>query len=150
MGWAEGASLDEIGQAAPLDVLTERFEVPNNNLSDVIESEWQWMLKEARNVGWPEYQALIEAAYAEPKLRRLYPYTSHCALGFAAAPDFPFATPSFVWVDSPRGDGDYTVREWWGGPALAQCSTPAQAIAIAVDRIPGRLLQWSPNVAPEG
>ncbi|WP_433479654.1 DUF6193 family natural product biosynthesis protein [Spirillospora sp. CA-142024] len=61
----------------------------------------------------------------------------------------PFGTPSFVSVDSPRGDGEYTIRKWWGGPALAQVSTPAQAIAIAVDRIPSRLLQQSPNVAPE-
>jgi hypothetical protein len=141
LGWAEGASLDEIDQAAPFDVLTGRFEVPDNNPADVIASEWQWMLKDARNADWPEYQALIEAAYTEPKLRRLYPCTSHWALGFAAAPNLPYSSPSFVSVDSPRGSGDYTIREWWNGPALSQVPTPAEAISIAVDRIPAHLLQ---------
>ncbi|MFF7048208.1 DUF6193 family natural product biosynthesis protein, partial [Streptomyces griseorubiginosus] len=33
---------------------------------------------------WQEtYQALIEAAHAEPALRALYPFTSHCALRFS-------------------------------------------------------------------
>ncbi|WP_420082142.1 hypothetical protein ACN6AT_34645 [Streptomyces sp. JL4002] len=41
--WAEGAGLDDIGQAATFDLLTGRFEVPDNNPADVIASEWQWL-----------------------------------------------------------------------------------------------------------
>ncbi|MCX4808143.1 DUF6193 family natural product biosynthesis protein [Streptomyces sp. NBC_01214] len=82
------------------------------------------------------------AAHAEPKLRRLYPYTGYWALGFAHTPDGPFS-PSFVSIDSPLGTGDYTIREWWNGPALHQVATVAEAIAIAVDRIPADLLQTS-------
>ncbi|MFC4055527.1 DUF6193 family natural product biosynthesis protein [Actinomadura syzygii] len=145
LGWAEGAGLDEVDRAAPFDVLTGRFEVPDDDPADVIESEWRWMLKDAGAADWPEYQALIEAAYAEPSLRRLYPYTSHWALGFAAAPDLPFGTPSFVSIDSPRGEGDYTIREWWNGPALIQVATAAEAIAVAVDRIPEHLLRPAPH-----
>lgn len=137
-GWAEGAGLDEISRAARFDVLTGRFEVPDNNPADLIASEWQWKLTDARNTDWPEYQALIETAYAEPKLRRLSPYTSMWALGFAVAPNVH--TPSFVSVSSPRGAGDYTVREWWDGPVLAQVATPTEAISIAVSRIPASLL----------
>ncbi|HEU5025488.1 MAG TPA: DUF6193 family natural product biosynthesis protein [Spirillospora sp.] len=140
-GWADGAGLDEIGRAATFDLLTGRFEVPDNNPADVIASEWQWLLKDAGGADWPQYQALIESAHAEPKLRRLYPYTSHWALGFAAAPDLPFDTPSFVSIDSPRGTGDYTIRQWWNGPALHHVATAAEAIAIAVDRIPADLLR---------
>jgi hypothetical protein len=134
-GWAEGASLDEIGQAAPFDLLTGRFEVPDNNPADVIASEWQWMLKDARDADWPQYQALIEAAHAEPALRSLYPFTSHWSLSFSNTPGYPFS-PSFVSIDSPRETGHYTIREWWNGPELTRASTPAEAIAIAVDRIP--------------
>jgi hypothetical protein len=138
LGWAEGASLDEIAQAAPFDVLTGRFEVPDGNPADVIAAEWQYMLKDAQQSDWPEYLALIEAAYAEPKLRVLYPYTSHWALNFSATP-YPF-TPSFATLVASRG-GDYTVKEWWNGPALAQVTTPNEAISIAVDRIPEGLGQ---------
>ena len=31
LGWAKGASLDEIAEMAPFDLLTGRFEVPDNN-----------------------------------------------------------------------------------------------------------------------
>ncbi|RSM95297.1 hypothetical protein DMB42_50195 [Nonomuraea sp. WAC 01424] len=141
-GWAEGASLEEIGQAALFDVLTGRFEVPDNNPVDIIASEWQWMLKDARDADWPEYQALIEAAYAEPRLRRLYPYTSHWALGFSSTPDYPFSRP-FVWIDAPRGAGGYTISEGRNDPDPMQIPTPAEAIAIAVDRIPADLQQTS-------
>ncbi|WP_378252664.1 DUF6193 family natural product biosynthesis protein [Actinomadura gamaensis] len=141
-GWAEGAPLEEIGQAASFDLLTGRFEVPDNNPADVTASEWQCMRKDAATVGWPQYQALIETAHAEPKLRRLYPYTNHWALGFAA-PDLPYNTPAFVSIEPPRGTGDYTIRQWWNGPALHHVPTPAEAVAIAVGRIPADLLQGS-------
>ncbi|MEU9315042.1 DUF6193 family natural product biosynthesis protein [Streptomyces sp. NPDC048295] len=141
-GWAEGASLDEIRQAATFDLLTGRFEVPDNNPADVIASEWQWLLKDADHADWPQYQVLIQSAHAEPKLRRLYPFTSHWALSFSNTPDYPFPPP-FVSIDSPRGSGDYTIREWWNGPALHHVTTAAEAIAIAVGRIPGDLLQTS-------
>ncbi|MFA7767828.1 DUF6193 family natural product biosynthesis protein [Streptomyces sp. NRRL S-448] len=101
-------------------------------------SEWQWLLKDADGADWPQYQALIESAYAEPKLRRLYPFTGHWALGFSPTPDYLF-TPSFVSIDSLLGTGDYTIREWWNGPALHHVTTAAEAIAIAVDRIPADL-----------
>jgi hypothetical protein len=85
---------------------------------------------------------LIQSAHAEPKLRRLYPFTSHWALSFSNTPDYPFSPP-FVSIDSPRGSGDYTIREWWNGPALHHVTTAAEAIAIAVGRIPADLLQTS-------
>ncbi|MFD4915269.1 DUF6193 family natural product biosynthesis protein [Streptomyces virginiae] len=141
-GWAEGDGLDEIRQAATFDVLTGRFEVPDNNPADVIASEWQWLLKGADDADWPQYQALIEAAHAEPRLRRLYPCTGHWTLGFSPTPDSLY-TPSFVSIDSPLGTGDYIIRERWNGPALHHVTTAAEAIAIAVDRIPADLLRTS-------
>jgi uncharacterized protein DUF6193 len=141
LGWAEGASLDEIGRAAPFAVLTGRFEVPDNNPVDVIASEWQWMLKDADRADWLEYQALIEAAHAEPELRRLYPFTSHWTLRFATTPDWSSCVRISVAVDSPRGGGEYTIREHWNGPAMLQVHTAAEAIAIVVERVQAELLE---------
>ncbi|MEY9875564.1 hypothetical protein ABH931_005068 [Streptacidiphilus sp. MAP12-33] len=144
-GWAEGASLDEIGQAATFDLLTGRFEVPDNHPADVIASEWQSLLKDADRAEWPQYKALVEFAHAEPQLQRLYPYTSHWALGFAEQPDGLYSTPSFVSIDSPQGSGNYVIRERWNGPALHQVTTAADAIAIAVGQIPSAMLHTSPE-----
>ncbi|WP_131738946.1 DUF6193 family natural product biosynthesis protein [Actinomadura roseirufa] len=134
-GWADGAGLDEIGQAAPFELLTGRFEVPDDNVADLIASEWQCLLKEAANAGWPQYQALIESAHADPRLRRLYPLTSHDALSFSNTPHYPFS-PAFVSIGSLRGAGGYTIKDRWNRPALHHVTTAAEAIAIAVDRIP--------------
>lgn len=136
LGWADGASLDEIARAAPFDVLTGRFEVPDNNPADVIEAEWGYLRKDALEADWPEYLALIEAAYAEPRLRRFYPYTSHWALSFSAT--VRPHTASFATLEASRGEG-YTVRQWWDGPALTQAATAAETVAIAVARIPEHL-----------
>ncbi|WP_194919362.1 DUF6193 family natural product biosynthesis protein [Catenulispora rubra] len=38
------------------------------------------MRTEAGEADWLEYQELMEAAYAEPALRALYPFTSHWTL----------------------------------------------------------------------
>lgn len=141
IGWAHGASLDEIAQAASFEVTTGRFEVPDNNPTDVIAAEWQWLLKDAANADWLEYRALIEAAYAEPRLRELYPYTSHWALSFSATP-YPF-TRSFATLIASRG-GRYTIKEWWNGPDLTQVAAPAEAVAIALDRLP----ELGPNDQP--
>ncbi|THA80302.1 DUF6193 family natural product biosynthesis protein [Streptomyces sp. A0592] len=141
-GWAEGASLDEIRQAATFDPLTGRFEVPDNNPAGVIASEWQWLLKDADDADCSQYKALIESAHVEPKLRGLYPFTSHWALSFSNTPDVPFSPP-FVSIHAPRGTGEYTIREWWNGPDLHHVTTAAEAVAIAVGRIPADLLQTS-------
>ncbi|MEU8362613.1 DUF6193 family natural product biosynthesis protein [Nonomuraea sp. NPDC048882] len=141
-GWAEGAGLDEIDQAAPFDLLTGRFEVPDNNPAAVIASEWQYLLKHSRDADWPAYRALIEAAYAEPALRRLHPYTSHWTLGFSSTPDYPFSRP-FAWIDAPRGAGGYTIRGERDDSDPMQIPTPAEAVSIAVGRIPADLLQTS-------
>ncbi|WP_433200756.1 DUF6193 family natural product biosynthesis protein [Dactylosporangium sp. CS-047395] len=138
LGWAEGASLDEIARAAPFDVLTGRLEVPDGNAAAVVAAEWQYLLKDARQADWPEYSALVEAAYAEPKLRVLYPFTDHWDLSFSATP-WPF-TPRFVTLVTSQ-DGAYAVTEWRSGAAIAQVSTAAEAVAIAVDLWEGRPAQ---------
>ncbi|MEU4163460.1 DUF6193 family natural product biosynthesis protein [Actinoplanes sp. NPDC026670] len=133
VGWAEGASLNDIGRAAPFDLLTGRFEIPCGDPADIIAAEWQWLLKDARQSCWPEYQALIEVAYGEPRMRALYPYTSHWALSFSAT-SYPF-TPSFATLLASH-EGEYSLKEWWNGPTLARVATATEAIAWAINRLP--------------
>ncbi|WP_345942853.1 DUF6193 family natural product biosynthesis protein [Streptomyces sp. SID486] len=75
--WHDGEPLRGIRQTAPFVHLTGRFEVPDHDPARLAESEWQCMRQEAAEleVDWQEaYQALIEAAYAEPSLRALFPF----------------------------------------------------------------------------
>ncbi|GAA4556645.1 DUF6193 family natural product biosynthesis protein [Planotetraspora kaengkrachanensis] len=135
--WREGVPLPEIRKAAPFVELTGRYETPDDSPAHVVASEWQYMLKDAQDSNWPEYLALIEAAHAEPKLRQLYPYTSHWSLRFSTTTAYPFS-PDFVCLVASQG-GTYSVRAHWGGPVLAEVATAKEAVSMAVRRLPADL-----------
>ncbi|WP_030378397.1 MULTISPECIES: DUF6193 family natural product biosynthesis protein [unclassified Streptomyces] len=139
-GWHDGAALDDIRRAAPFVHLTGRFEVPDRDPVGLAESEWRGMLKEARELeyAWREsYQALIEAAYAEPALRALYPFTSHWALRFSATirPNLAVVGPCLT----AGGDGTYGVGRGFLTPDLGLFATADEAVAMAVRGLPSGL-----------
>ncbi|MFH8656168.1 DUF6193 family natural product biosynthesis protein [Streptomyces afghaniensis] len=135
--WHAGAALEDIRRAAPFVHLSGRFEVPDNDPVRLTESEWQGMLQEASELeyAWQEaYQALIEAAYAEPALRALYPFTSHWALRFSTTtrPGLTFTGPCLT----AGSDGMYGVGRGFVTPDLGLFTTAREAVALAVRRLP--------------
>lgn len=88
----------------------------------VVETNWlvrreAWhRLAQFKSGSWHEpvalaaLRALFDAAYAEPRLRRLYVVTSHFNLWFSQCTDFPFARVGAVIA--PQSDGRYRVRRW--------------------------------------
>ncbi|MFJ9818627.1 DUF6193 family natural product biosynthesis protein [Streptomyces sp. NPDC101151] len=135
--WHDGQSLGDIRRAAPFVCLTGHFEVPDLDPVRLVESEWQSMLQEARELeySWQEqYQALIEAAYAEPALRVLYPFTSHWALRFSTTtrPSLTLGSPCLT----AGGDGTYGVGNGFITPDLGVFKTAPEAVALAVRHLP--------------
>ncbi|MEV0040556.1 DUF6193 family natural product biosynthesis protein [Streptomyces sp. NPDC050804] len=138
--WHDGATLDDIRQAAPFVHLTGRFEVPDNDPARLTESEWQSMRQEAAELeaAWQEtYHSLIEAAHAEPALRALYPFTSHWTLRFSTTtrPALTIVGPSL----SANSDGTYGVGRGFISQEFSQFATAQEAVAVAVRRLPSGL-----------
>ncbi|MFI6360523.1 DUF6193 family natural product biosynthesis protein [Streptomyces sp. NPDC050743] len=138
--WHDGAPLNDIRRAAPFVHLTGRFEVLDNDPARLAESEWQGMRQEASELeyDWHEtYQALIEAAYAEPVLRALYPFTSHWALRFSTTtrPHLTVVGPCLT----ANSDGTYGVGRGFMGEDLGQFATAHEAVALAVRHLPSGL-----------
>lgn len=138
--WHDGAALDDIRRAVPFVRLTGRTEVPDHHPARLTESEWQSLRQEAAELDYawrPSYQALIEAAYAEPALRALYPFTSHWALRFSATtrPDLTVVGP-FLAAGS---DGTYSLGRGIVTPDLGQFATAHEAVALAVQHLPSGL-----------
>ncbi|MFC8125970.1 DUF6193 family natural product biosynthesis protein [Streptomyces sp. NPDC057302] len=137
LAWHNGEPLDAIQQAAPFVHLSGRFEVPDLDPARLTASEWQHLRTEASELEYPwgpAYQALVEAAHAEPALRRLYPFTSHWALRFSTT-----TRPSLTVVGpmlSARSIDHYTVSRTLTGDEGAQFSAPADAVAAAVRELP--------------
>ncbi|MGW6574637.1 DUF6193 family natural product biosynthesis protein [Streptomyces sp. NPDC054945] len=133
----DGDSLDDIRRAALFAHPTGCFEVPDLDPVRLVEAEWQGMLQQARELeySWQEqYQALVEAAYAEPALRALYPFTSHWALRFSSTtrPSLTLGGPCL----SAGGDGTYGVGTGFITPNLGVFATAAEAAALAVRHLP--------------
>ncbi|MEW2487372.1 DUF6193 family natural product biosynthesis protein [Streptomyces sp. NPDC048411] len=132
--WHEGAELADIQRAAPFVHLTGRYELAEHDPAQLTESEWQHLRTEAGELDWPEYHALIEAAYAEPALRRLYPFTSHWTLRFSTStrPDLTIVP---MCLNAHR-EKPYTVSTSYTGEVLAETTTAEEAVATAVRHLP--------------
>ncbi|GHI01737.1 hypothetical protein AQI88_38535 [Streptomyces cellostaticus] len=138
--WHDGAALNDIRRAAPFVHLTGRFEVPDHDPACLTESEWQSMRQEADELAyaWQEaYQALIEAAHAQPTLRSLYPFTSHWALRFSTTtrPRLTVVGPCLM----ANSDGTYGVGKGFISQDLGQFATAHEAVALAVRHLPSGL-----------
>ena len=140
--WHNGWALSEIRRAAPFVHLTGRFEVPDFDPAGLAESEWQHLRTDASEIDYlrTAHQPLIEAVYAEPHLRSLYPFTSHWVLRFSATtrPYLSVVGPCIVAYST----NSYTVsRDFLGEHVLAQTTTAEEAVAAAVRHFP-------PNLGP--
>ncbi|KAB1153338.1 hypothetical protein F6X68_14500 [Micromonospora sp. AMSO12t] len=136
--WHDGTPLTDIPQAASFVELTGRFEVPDRDPTRLVESEWRHLLKEAAEVSWPEYHALIEAAYAEPRLRQLYPFTSHWSLRFSTKTR-PNLSGDVLVCLHPRRDKDYSVTLGYMGQDLGETATAEEAVSLAARNLPADL-----------
>jgi pimeloyl-ACP methyl ester carboxylesterase len=98
----------------------------------VVERTWRMLREghpEARR-GCPE---VIEAAFAEPRLRGLYPFPSHGALFFHRNTDFPWSN------DLPHiatGFTGYVVYAARSAEILGETATPEEAAALVVAHLP--------------
>ncbi|MEU8110702.1 DUF6193 family natural product biosynthesis protein [Micromonospora sp. NPDC048947] len=136
--WHDGAPLTEIPKAASFVKLTGWFEVPDRDPAGLVESEWRHLRTEAAEVDWPEYHALVEAAYAEPKLRRLYPFTSHWSLRFSTSTRPSLSRDVLVCLHPRRGK-DYIVTMGFTGQELGETATAEEAVSLAARNLPAHL-----------
>ncbi|WP_328315499.1 DUF6193 family natural product biosynthesis protein [Streptomyces sp. NBC_00388] len=107
---------------------------PDTEFARQTESEWQHLRIQASELLYPwapAYRSMIEAAYAEPALRSLYPFTSHWALRFSTTtrPALLKPTGPCLTADS---DGTYGVGTGFLTPDLGLFATPHEAVAQAV------------------
>lgn len=133
--WYDGADLTTIAGTAPFVRLSGRAEIAEADPTRMTEGEWQGMRREAADLEYdwqPAYQALIEAAYAEPALRALYPFTSHWVLRFSTS------TRPLLTVVGPclRAGDTFTVGTGIVTPDLGSFARPGEAVAAAVRHLP--------------
>ncbi|MDX3078602.1 DUF6193 family natural product biosynthesis protein [Streptomyces sp. MI02-7b] len=136
--WHAGVTLAELQAAAPF------LEVSALALAHERGPEYAVAEKWSRYLAPDLYEdvELLRAAHAEPRLRALFPFTSHGALMFSRCTGFPFSQD--VSAIYPLGDRRYAVHHP-GEPFSREPGYTAQeAAAVVVARMPEI---WGPAVA---
>ncbi|MFD8478279.1 DUF6193 family natural product biosynthesis protein [Kitasatospora sp. NPDC059673] len=133
VAWLAGADLAAARAATPFLVVHDWAFAHESEPLDEAELVWRQRLgrfdTQAPHYQPPGYRALFEAAFAEPRLRRLTPVTSHFTLWFSATPKYPYQPVGRTAIE-PLRDGTFLVSD--AGPA----ATAEEAVALAVATLP--------------
>ncbi|MFD4657487.1 DUF6193 family natural product biosynthesis protein [Kitasatospora sp. NPDC058444] len=99
---------------------------------------WEWRLRENRHGPGSENAGLVrllKAARAEPRLGRLFPWTSHYDLHFSLSTSHPWVDESLPHA-RPQHGGRYLIGRWQEPEALDTAATPEEAVALLVAHLP--------------
>ncbi|MGW7313991.1 DUF6193 family natural product biosynthesis protein [Streptomyces sp. NPDC054854] len=83
---------------------------------------------------YPPIVPLLEAAYAEPLLRQLHPFTSHHSLNLSSCTEFPYLVR--VPAVDPLPDGRFRVRLARSNGVLGWADTAEEAVALVAAHVP--------------
>ncbi|MFJ4526410.1 DUF6193 family natural product biosynthesis protein [Streptomyces sp. NPDC088810] len=113
--------------------------------ADVVEARWQalrlsWQWRHAvhriRSPGrpFPGIVPLLEAAAAQPRLRRLFPFTSHFALLFSSSTRYPWIVQA--GSIEPLPNGRFKVRRRSPSAVVGEVETAEEAVTLLLELLP--------------
>jgi hypothetical protein len=83
---------------------------------------------------YPGIVPLLEAAAAQPRLRRLYPFTSHFALLFSSSTSYPWTVQA--GSIEPLDNGRFMVRRRSPFAVIGEVETAEEAVALVLELLP--------------
>ncbi len=136
VAWGEGRSLSELHELFPFMSSDERAKAHERGPAAVVDLQWRLLREQAAGEpGFPEFGLLVEAAYAEPRLRRLSAFSSHWTLGFSASTGR--SSKVEVAVVPARNGRPYRVQEFLhDGGVIGEVETADEAVALATAHLP--------------
>jgi hypothetical protein len=142
--WRRGASLDEIQQAAPSVEVSDLARAHERGPADAVAEQWRelrarWDRRRIRFV-----VDIIDAAYAVPQLRQLFPYSSHFDLCFSTWTGVPYSRD--IPRIYPRGDvyflhecDGYVLRYGIEGDVIGEADDAESAITALLAQLPANV-----------
>jgi hypothetical protein len=126
-------------------VLPDMAAARSRGPADVVEAHWQslrlsWQWRHAvheiRSPGrpYPGIVPLLDAAAAQPRLRRLYPFTSHFALLFSSSTSYPWSVQA--GSIEPLHNGRFKVRRRSPFAVIGEVETAEEAVAMVLELLP--------------
>lgn len=138
VAWGEGRSLRDLRRLLPFLGFTELAEAHERGPAAAVDVQWRLMREwAATKPDFPEFGLLMEAAHAEPRLRQLYPISSHWTLGFNVSTGVP-SRAAIAVVPAYEG-GPYRVQKFLHAGLIGEADTAQEAVALAVAHLPADL-----------
>lgn len=135
--WTSGASLTDLHARCPFLEISDLALAHEQGPAAAVTENWhQLRTRWSADPRFRRTADVIEAAYAEPTLRQLFPYTSHASLCFSACTGFPYSE-GIPRID--LGEHGYVVRAWLFGDVLGEADTPQDAVAVVLAHLPSDL-----------
>jgi hypothetical protein len=103
------------------------------SLGEIVEAGWQRVREDGR-----VRTELLEVAYAEPRLRELFPWTGMGELHFSGCTEHPW-TWNIPYI-LPVAGGTYCVAGPRRTEMVGRVATAQQAVALVVSRLPPGLV----------
>jgi hypothetical protein len=83
---------------------------------------------------YPGIVPLLETAAAQPRLRRLYPFTSHFALLFSSSTSYPWTVQA--GSIEPLHNGRFKIRRRSPFTVIGEVETAEEAVALVLELLP--------------
>ncbi|MDA5282632.1 DUF6193 family natural product biosynthesis protein [Streptomyces sp. Isolate_45] len=133
VAWGRGKGIRDLRAELPFLSYDEEAEAYERGPAALVELQWRLTRQPAAEAPeFPRFGELLEAAGAEPRLRRLYVYSSHWTLGFGSGTGHPYEIE--VALSAPAGA--YRVLTHPHGDVIGEAGTARDAVAMAVGHLP--------------
>jgi hypothetical protein len=98
--------------------------------------QWRYAVHQVRSPGrpYPGIVPLLEAAAAQPRLRRLYPFTSHFALLFSSSTSYPWTL--HAGCIEPLDNGRFKAGRSSPSAVIGEFGTAEEAVAAVLELLP--------------
>ncbi|MFI9243917.1 DUF6193 family natural product biosynthesis protein [Streptomyces sp. NPDC053086] len=142
---ANNETSDQQSLLPPRPVLPDMAAARSRGPADAVEAhwlslrlKWQWSraVHQIRAPGrpYPGIVPLLEAAAAQPRLRRLYPFTSHFALLFSSSTSYPWTVQA--GSIEPLDNGRFKVRRRDPLAVIGEVDTAEEAVTLVLQLLP--------------
>ncbi|MEW1866358.1 DUF6193 family natural product biosynthesis protein [Streptomyces sp. NPDC088194] len=142
---ANSEVFDQQQSMPPRPVLPDMAAARSRGPADTVDARWQslrlawqgrYAAHQVRSPGrpYPGIVPLLDAAAAQPRLRRLFPFTSHFTLLFSSSTSYPWSVQA--GSIEPRHNGRFTVRRRDPFAVIGEVDTAEEAVALVLELLP--------------
>ncbi|WP_171114764.1 DUF6193 family natural product biosynthesis protein [Streptomyces sp. Z423-1] len=133
--WGAGTAVPQMREALPFLWFDPIAEAHERGPAAAVAAQWDLLREKAAGTpSFPEFGLLVEAAHAEARLRRLFPFTSHWTVAFSSCTGRPYRDE--IAIRPQPGGGQYIVLRHPNTGMIGEAATAKEAVALALAHLP--------------